>query len=116
MEQPAAGDVAHEARRSRRNTRPLDARADIVEHRGRFPALFRELRIEAFAEDLSGGPQARRRFDLIEKCERMFERLGAQLAASAGVRFQRRRGFAKPANLGAELLNHAIRRAASTAW
>ncbi len=115
MEQPAARDVTHEARRGRRNARALDARADIIEHRGRVPALFRELRVEPLAENFHGRPQARRGFHLVEKGERVVQRLRSQRPAFFRVRLERRGPFAQPANLGAQLLDHAIRRAASTA-
>jgi hypothetical protein len=45
----------------------------------------------------------------------MVERLPAERAARIGVGLQRRGGLAQPADLGAELVDHAIRRAASTA-
>ena len=45
----------------------------------------------------------------------MVEGFPAELPAFVGTGLQRRRGFPKARDLGAELLDHAIRRAASTA-
>jgi hypothetical protein len=67
------------------------------------------------AEDLGPWPVARSGFDVIPISERVVERLPAELAAAFGVRLQRRGGLAQPLALGAKLVDHAIRRAASTA-
>ena len=45
----------------------------------------------------------------------MVERLAAKYAALVAVGLQQRGGFAQPPDFGAQLVDHAIRRAASTA-
>ncbi len=115
MEQPAARNVAHEARRRSRDARPLDAGPDIIEDGRGIPAAIREFRIERLAEDLRRGPQAWRGFDLVEKGESVVERQPAERTASIRVGLQRASRLAKPSDFRPKLIDHAINRAASTA-
>jgi hypothetical protein len=117
MEQTAAWDVAHEARRGRCDARSLDTVADISKDRGGIPALFSEFRIESLAERLRCWPQARCRLNLIQEDERVIKRLRPELPTAGAIGLQWGRRIAQAADLGPKVLEHqpAISRAASTA-
>ena len=112
----AAGNVRHEPRRRGREARLIDTCGDIVEGRGGVPALLRKLRFEALAEDLRPRPITGCALDLVPISECVSERLFPKGSARVCIRLQRSSGIAQPPDLRAQLVNHAIRRAASTAW
>ncbi len=112
----ASRDIRHETGAGGCEPRPVDARTDVVEHGSGIPALLRKFGIEPLAEDFRPGTVARRVLDLVPIGECVIHRLESDRATFIRVGFERRCGFAQPFDLGAKLVDHAIRRAASTAW